>query len=141
MEAYQVLSKNHSRANYDLSMRGIHKVNYVNRDIFHEPWKDQSTTYTADKPYYGVKGMKKLANWKVVMACVIFCTLGVMLQAIAISKSFTFKREIMKERSIIYTENLKRAREDAAKYGNDEQLRRLSMKMANSPFDTVKPEV
>lgn len=141
MEAYQVLSKTHSRLNYDMSLRGIHKVNYVHKDIYHEPWRDQSTSYTEDKPYYGVKGIKKLANWKVVMACVIFCAAGVMLQAIAISKSVTFKREVMKERSAIYTENLRKAREDAQKYGNEEQLKRLSMKMRTSPYDEVKPEM
>jgi hypothetical protein len=141
MEAYQVLSKTHSRLNYDMSLRGIHKVNYINRDVYHEPWREQSTSYTGDKPYYGVKGMKKLANWKIVMACVIFCATGILLQSIAITKSVTFKREVMKERSAIYTENLRKAREDAQKYGNEEQLKRLSMKQHLSPYADIKPEV
>lgn len=139
MEAYQILSKPHSRLNYDQSLRGISSVNYVNRDIFYEPWKADSTTYAEDKPYYGIKGMKKLSNWKVVMACVVFCAFGVMLQTIAINKSFTFKREIMKERSAIFTENLRKAREDANKYGNEEQLERMKLRLKTSLYD--KPDV
>lgn len=141
MEAYQVLSKTHSRVNYDLSLRGIHKVNYVQRDVYYEPWKDQTMTSTADKPYYGVKGIKKLANWKIVLACVIFCGAGIMLQAIAINKSVTFKREVMKERSKIYSENLRLAREDAQKYGNEEQLKRFSLRQQSSPFEGAKADV
>ena len=53
MEAYQVLSKAHSRANYDQSLKGIHSVNYISRDTFYEPWKADSTSYTEDRPYYG----------------------------------------------------------------------------------------
>jgi curved DNA-binding protein CbpA len=141
MEAYQVLSKAHSRANYDQSLKGIHSVNYVNRDIFYEPYKAESTSYTADKPYYGVKGIKKLSNWKIVMACVAFCALGIVIQTIAISRTNAFRREIMKERSAIYSDNLRKAREDADKYGNAEQLQRLKLRLKNSPYDEVKPEV
>lgn len=143
MEAYQVLSKTHSRANYDQSLKGIHSVNFINRDIFYEPWKgSSSSTYTEDRPYYGVKGIKKFPKWKIVLACVTFCAFGIMLQTIAINKSVTFRREIMKERSMIYSENLRRAREDAEKYGNEEQFRRLKLRLKNSPYDDdVKPEV
>lgn len=141
MEAYQVLSKAHSRANYDQQLKGIHSVNYVNRDIFYEPWKADSSTYSEDKPYYGVKGVKKLANWKIVLACIVFCAFGVTLQTIAITKSVTFKREVMKERSAMYSDNLRKARENADKYGNEEQLNRLKLRLKNSPYDEVKPEV
>lgn len=81
MEAYQVLSKVHSRANYDLSLKGIDTVNYIRRDTVYEPWKVDPSQYSERgpnySPYYGVKGMKKLSNWKIVIACIVFTLFGV----------------------------------------------------------------
>jgi hypothetical protein len=37
-----------------------------------------------DKPYYGIKGVRKISNAWIVVACVFFTAIGVGLQAIAI---------------------------------------------------------
>lgn len=125
MEAYKVLSKSHSRANYDMHLQGIDRMNYVSQDMYHEPWKAETMRKTSSTSYYGVKGLKRMSNWKIVMACVVFCAVGSVIQAFAIRKSFTFKRQEMKERSIVYSENLKKAREGANNFSMDEQLERL----------------
>jgi DnaJ homolog subfamily C member 4 len=125
MEAYKVLSKAHSRANYDLHLQGIERMNYVTQDIYHQPWKQETMKKAKTGDYYGVKGLKKMANWKIVMACVIFCAVGSVVQAYAIRKSFTFKRQEMIDRSAIASENLAKARNDAKIFTVDEQLERL----------------
>ncbi|CRK93823.1 CLUMA_CG007350, isoform A [Clunio marinus] len=107
MEAYQVLSKIHSRSNYDLSLRGIDTVNYIKRDTIYEPWKVDPSSYSEKgpsySPYYGVKGINKMKNWKIVMACAIFCAFGVLVQVLAISNSMTFRREQLDRTSAAYS--------------------------------------
>jgi DnaJ-class molecular chaperone len=66
-EAYSVLSKAHSRENYDLTLRGIHTVSYVTKDTVHRPWESQENRYQDIKSdnYYGIKGkMFHLNNLK-----------------------------------------------------------------------------
>lgn len=36
LEAYQVLSKAHSRSNYDLSLKGVRTINFVSNDTVYE---------------------------------------------------------------------------------------------------------
>lgn len=143
MEAYQVLSKAHSRANYDLSLGGIDRMNYVQRDTMHEPWKaDPMSAYKrSDSPYYGVKGIKKMANWKIVTACVVFCAFGVMLQVIAITKSITFKREMLDRSSAVHQENHERVRSNAEKLGNALQLERMKQTLQKSGLDVDNDDV
>jgi DnaJ homolog subfamily C member 4 len=145
MEAYQVLSKAHSRSNYDQALRGIHSVNYVTRDIMHEPWKVDPTSYTDAgpnyQPYYGVKGIKRMKNWKIVCACVIFCATGVLLQVIAITRSVTFKREQLDKYSAINSAKHEAARELAIKNGNSGQIDLLKLRMVKSEINFDKDEV
>lgn len=145
MEAYQVLSKAHSRANYDQSLRGIHSVNYVTRDTMHEPWKVDPTSYTDSgpnyPPYYGVKGIKRMKNWKIVCACIIFCATGVLIQVLAITKSVTFKREQLDKFSAINSSKHETARNLALKNGNDGQIDLLKLRMVKSEIHFDKDEV
>lgn len=132
LEAYSCLSRTHSRTNYDNSLKGIHTVNFVSEDIVHRPFEDGSGRYSPvnDDNYYGVKGVKKVANWKIVMACVIFCALGVLLQIIAITKSMTFKRETLSERSNLFSKIHKDTRNEVSS-SNTENLERILVKMKN----------
>lgn len=104
LEAYSCLSRPHSRTNYDNLLKGVYTVNFVSEDIIHRPFEEGSGRYNPvnDDNYYGVKGIKKLANWKIVVACLIFCACGILLQILAITKSMTFKRDKLSERSIVY---------------------------------------
>lgn len=117
-------------------MKGITSVNYVTRDTMHEPWKVDPTSYAEKGPnysaYYGVKGLKRMSNWKIVCACIIFCAFGVMIQIVAITNSMTFKREQLDKFSAINSSKHEKAREAAMKYGNTEQLDRLKVRMLKS---------
>lgn len=141
-EAYQVLSKTHSRANYDLSLKGIGTMHFVSKDTLYEPWKIDPTRYAERgpnySPYYGVKGVSKLSNWKIVIACVVFCVLGAMIQSFAIHRSsaiYRAKEKKLIEQSAIYNENLEQARSDARKYGNEIQIERLKQRLVKSDYE------
>lgn len=134
LEAYNVLSRIHSRANYDLSLRGIHTVNYVTQDIVHRPYEGSENRYSAAQQhdpdnYYGIKGVKKVANWKIVLACFIFCGAGIIAQAFAISKSFTFKREKLDEQTALFNGMHKKTREEALKNDNLTNLEKMLNRM------------
>ncbi|CAO1301406.1 unnamed protein product [Diamesa serratosioi] len=139
MEAYQVLSKTHSRANYDLALKGISTVHFISKDIIYEPWNINPDDYSKKgpeyDPYYGIKGLNKLANWKIVVACLIFCGFGISIQVLAISQSATFKREQLDRTSAESSSNLERARLEAEKYGNAEQLQRMKSRLRKSIWD------
>lgn len=130
LEAYTCLSRSHSRTNYDNSLKGIHTVNFVSEDIVHRPF-DSGNRYSSvndDNNYYGVKGVKKVANWKIVMACVIFCAFGILLQIIAITKSMTFKRDTLSERSNLFSKIHTDVRNEVSN-SNAENLERILGRM------------
>lgn len=143
MEAYQVLSKPHSRANYDLSMKGIDTVNYIRRDTVYEPWKPDTMSYSEKgphySPYYGVKGMKKVNNSRIVIACVLFCVFGALLQAFAIfSSSAIYRRDVTDKKSARLSANYDAVREEVAKNGKDGQLERMKLRLKKSYLDVDK---
>lgn len=130
MEAYQVLSKTHSRANYDLSLKGSFR--FINKDTLHEPWKGEPTTY------YGVRGIGKVSNWSIVTLCLVFCILGAIGQGWAINKSRTMyiaKKKKLFEQSEINNEHLVKVKNDALKYGNSEQIERMKGRMRERGAD------
>ncbi|KAG5676124.1 hypothetical protein PVAND_005977 [Polypedilum vanderplanki] len=132
LEAYQVLSKPHSRSNYDLSLKGIHTVNYVTRDTVHRPWESSNERRyepADENNYYGIKGIKKMANWKIVLACFIFCGMGIIAQIIAIRKSLTFKRQRLDEQTSIYNAMHRKVREEALRNSDISNLQRVVNRM------------
>lgn len=132
LEAYNCLSKSHSRVNYDNELKGVHIVNHVSQDTMHRPFdREQPFSHVGDD-YYGIKGVKKVANWKIVMACVIFCATGVCLQIIAISKSLTFKRDKLTEKSANYSKIHEETRLQATSNSNVENLERILVRMKNN---------
>lgn len=141
-EAYQVLSKTHSRANYDLSLKGIDRMHYVSRDTLHEPWKIDPTKYAERgpnySPYYGVKGVAKLSNLKIVLACLMFCIFGAMIQSYAIHMSaaiYRAKEKRLNEQSAVYSEELEQVRSDARINGNAMQIERLKQRLVKSDYE------
>lgn len=133
LQAYQVLSKPHSRANYDLALRGIYSVNYVTDDVVHRPFSEDDKRWTSPNAnadsYYGFKGMRKVANWKIVLACFIFCGAGIIAQVLAISKSFTFQREKLREQTAAYNEMHRKTRTEALKNDNMTNLQNMLNRM------------
>jgi curved DNA-binding protein CbpA len=79
IEAYRVLGKQELRSSYDMALQRGEAMR-VNRDIIHEPWKIDPSQYTNkyQKPneYYGINGVRKMSNWRIVIACMIFAGFG-----------------------------------------------------------------
>lgn len=139
-EAYQVLSKPHSRANYDLSLKGIDTVNYIKRDTVYEPWRVDPMSYSEKgpiySPYYGIRGMRKMSNYKIVIFCILFCAFGAMIQGFAIfGSSAMYRRQENDRKSAVYSSNYEAARERAEKNGNAEQIKRMQLTLKKSLYD------
>ncbi|KFB49241.1 AGAP012747-PA-like protein [Anopheles sinensis] len=131
LEAYKVLIKPESRAAYDYELSVSKHPDLNGQQIFHRPWAENKERYTnADQPYYGIKGVKKVSNWTIVLFCAIFMLIGIVLQAVAISKSFTFKRDQLDEFSRKNAITHAGVREEAEKYGNEAQIERMKAKLS-----------
>lgn len=126
------MSRPHSRTNYDNHLKGIELVTHVRDDIVHRPYEyEPQHRYSPirEDHYYGIKGVKKLANWKIVLACVIFCLAGITLQVVLISHSVTFKREILVKKSAEANKHHEDARKHALNNSNDANLVRVLNRM------------
>ncbi|XP_058126036.1 dnaJ-like protein 60 [Anopheles ziemanni] len=131
LEAYKVLIKPESRAAYDYELSVSKHPDFNGQQIFHRPWAENKERYSnADQPYYGIKGVKKVSNWTIVLFCGIFMLIGIVLQAVAISKSFTFKRDQLDEFSRKNAITHAGVREAAEKYGNEAQIERMKAKLS-----------
>lgn len=70
-----------------------------------------------------------MPHWKIVMACVIFCLTGIIIQVIAISHSVTFKREILVKKSAEFNKNHQDTRKEALENTDDKNLLRVLNRM------------
>jgi hypothetical protein len=70
-----------------------------------------------------------MENWKIVLACAIFCGVGVLLQVFLIAKSVTFKRDKLLERSSMFNEMHRKKREEALNNDNSENLKNMVNRM------------
>ncbi|XP_052865973.1 dnaJ-like protein 60 [Anopheles cruzii] len=129
LEAYQVLSKPESRAAYDYELSLA--ANGNGQQIFHRPWASANQKHAdyGEESYYGIKGVKKVSNWTIVLFCAVFMMIGICLQTIAISKSFTFKRQQLDEFSRQNAIQHAEVREEAEKHGNKAQIERMRTKL------------
>ncbi|EAT36868.1 AAEL011082-PA [Aedes aegypti] len=130
LEAYKVLSKPDSRSSYDyeLAMKARPQSHPGgNQNIQNQHWYPNSAHYQEPDPnsFYGFKGIKKVSNWTIVFYCLVFMFVGIIVQAYAISKSFTFSREQLDEDSRRNSQMLAKARAEAQSNGNDAQLERM----------------
>uniref|UniRef100_A0A182JWH9 J domain-containing protein n=1 Tax=Anopheles christyi TaxID=43041 RepID=A0A182JWH9_9DIPT len=131
LEAYKVLSKPESRAAYDYELSlGKNPGNQVFHRYRASPWAANTMHYNnEEQPYYGIKGVKKVSNWTIVLCCGIFMLIGIVLQAVAINKSFTFQRDQLDEYSRQNAITHAEVREVAEKYGNKAQIERMKEKL------------
>lgn len=79
--------------------------------------------------YYGLKGVKKVANSKIVLLCAIWALIGIIVQVSLIRESLTFRRKTLDDKSKEAGANHATARANAVKYGNEVQLERLMEKL------------
>uniref|UniRef100_T1JMB0 J domain-containing protein n=1 Tax=Strigamia maritima TaxID=126957 RepID=T1JMB0_STRMM len=121
-EAYATLSKFESRAVYDNHLRhdeNVHSV-YTNHprgwhDRTFWEYRDRSKDSQYEgKPYYGIKGVKRMSNIWIASACIAFMLIGTVLQYY----SLRFGRGILNEKSKLIQEKnrqILREREAIAK--------------------------
>lgn len=79
--------------------------------------------------YYGIKGVYKVGNTKIVVLCAIFAIVGIIIQVTLIQTSMAFKRQTLDEKSQEASTHHASVRSDALKYGNVGQLERLVEKL------------
>ncbi|XP_038212459.1 dnaJ-like protein 60 [Zerene cesonia] len=144
VEAYNILSKPSSRANYDHVMDvGAQSASYVykthtphnfRKNPFHDPPKQSKNTNT---DYYGVKGVKKLPNVAIILICFSFALIGTLLQVFIIRQSYVVHRRRTQEKSMMLAEELDKVRANAEGKTNDMQTRALLEKIVNAANPTV----
>ncbi|XP_061718399.1 dnaJ-like protein 60 isoform X1 [Cydia pomonella] len=133
VEAYNVLGKPSSRAQYDILSRS--NSAYVQRT--HVPWNlrnnpayqyqyQNTQTNTTQQPrkeksYYGVSGVKKMPNYMIIMICCGFALVGLVVQMYVIRHSFLLHRENINEKSRIAAEELDKVRAAAEENGNESE--------------------
>uniref|UniRef100_A0A1B0CR54 Putative molecular chaperone dnaj superfamily protein n=1 Tax=Lutzomyia longipalpis TaxID=7200 RepID=A0A1B0CR54_LUTLO len=134
LQAYQILGKAESRLNYDAELRlsksKPHSTGpaYTYYRDFHPPNSPESPSANTDE-YYGLKGVKRVSNYVIVVLCLIFAGIGVALQIVAIRSSLTFKRDKLDLQSTEAGQQHAQVKDDASRYGNEFQLERLKEKL------------
>ncbi|XP_065337967.1 dnaJ-like protein 60 isoform X2 [Cloeon dipterum] len=132
-EAYSILSKPILRREYDVQLK-MRQIPVYTTAAGHHVFRDDSFYYhpgqgdfrrAQAKPYYGIKGLKKLSNKWIVFACIIFTGVGCGLQFWAIKKSFTFSRDVLDQKSVENYNAYKKVRERATSLSKDEQFERI----------------
>ncbi|XP_047998078.1 uncharacterized protein LOC125235534 isoform X1 [Leguminivora glycinivorella] len=135
VEAYNVLGKPSSRAQYDVLSRSNSSA-YVQRT--HVPWNlrnnpayhqyqyqyqnpepNTSQQPRKEKSYYGVSGVKKMPNYMIIVICCSFALVGLVIQMYVIRQSFLLHRENINEQSRIAAEELDKVRAKAEENGNE----------------------
>ncbi|XP_055596066.1 dnaJ-like protein 60 [Uranotaenia lowii] len=133
LEAYKVLSKPDSRADHDYDLflnkntQGQQSIRYSG----YQTWKPNVEEHTTPDPdfYYGIKGVKRVSNWTIVICCGVFMVIGVIVQVIAINNSFTFKRQQLDEASRKSALAHAEARAEAESLGNEGQIAKMKAKL------------
>lgn len=135
-EAYQVLSKPSTRDAYDrdllLGSPGTTTRGFKNPEV-HKPWEVKPDYNPNPGPYYGIKGVNRVSNATIVMFLLGFAMISVGIGFVSVRKSFELNRSQLDVKSKEAGEHHAVVRENAQKYGNDEQLKRMVDRMLNKP--------
>ncbi|XP_063364854.1 dnaJ-like protein 60 isoform X2 [Cydia amplana] len=151
VEAYNVLGKPSSRAQYDILYKSnqsayVQKThvpwNLRNNPAYHYHYQYQNTQTNTQRPrnqksYYGVSGVKKMPNYMIIMICCGFGLVGLVIQMYVIRHSFLLHRENINEKSRIAAEELDKVRAAAEENGNELQTRLLLERIVNGANPTV----
>ncbi|CAH2041302.1 unnamed protein product, partial [Iphiclides podalirius] len=145
-EAYNVLSKPGSRAQYD-TMVEIEINNaytykpHVPYNLRNNPqygfYQEAKSSGTTSNAYYGVKGVKKLPNIAIIMICFGVAFVGVLLQIIVIRSSYLSHRRQVREQSMMLAEELDRVRASARGSSNEAQTRMMLDKIVSAANPTI----
>uniref|UniRef100_A0A1B6LMW2 J domain-containing protein n=1 Tax=Graphocephala atropunctata TaxID=36148 RepID=A0A1B6LMW2_9HEMI len=135
-EAYNVLIKPESRLDYDISL-GQQYRQTATKDEFYQahrydsqyrdPWKDPSFARNRNFSkedsgnYYGVKGLKKQSNDRIVFWIFIFFTVGLLLQIGLIKFAHVRNLDSLQRHSDANRQHLEYVRARADSYGTRER--------------------
>ncbi|KAG6442452.1 dnaJ-like protein 60 [Manduca sexta] len=150
VEAYNVLGKPSSRAQYD-GMREVFTgpSPYVYKPHVHYNFRKnpqysyydstgQSQSAKANaKSYYGVDGIKKLPNYYIILICFGVAFIGVVLQIYVIRNTYVLQQRQAQEKSKYLAEELDRVRSAAQSNGNELQTRLLLEKIVTAANPAV----
>ncbi|XP_053695917.1 dnaJ-like protein 60 isoform X2 [Sabethes cyaneus] len=129
LDAYKILSKPETRASYDHEL--FLQTRTTGKQAAYQSWQPNTSNYPKPDPesYYGIKGIRRVSNWKIMLICFIFMLFGVSIQMIAINKSFTFNRDqlddMSRKNAIMHAE----VRAEAESRGNDAQIERMKAQL------------
>ncbi|CAL4125634.1 unnamed protein product [Meganyctiphanes norvegica] len=148
-EAYSVLHKANTRSVYDSQLKDLergprggftHEFGGIrtnaprDRVVFHDDtiWetRDRSKdSQYANKPYYGVPGIKKkLSNTFIAGGAIVFMIIGSIIHFFIAKVSSDKARDFLNERDMMASRNYSIAR-DQAKLGNEQAKERLRKKV------------
>ncbi|CAG9788352.1 unnamed protein product [Diatraea saccharalis] len=151
VEAYNVLSKAGSRAKYD-SAQNSSDSTYVYRT--YNPYnmrRNSNTQYSyqyqthsqnsqntsQSNSFYGVKGLKKVPNYVIILLCCSLAMVGCLLQMFVIREMYMIQRRQANEKSKYLAEELEKVRAAAKENANEVQTRLLLEKIVQAANPTV----
>ncbi|XP_022827023.1 dnaJ-like protein 60 [Spodoptera litura] len=152
LEAYNVLGKPNSRAQYDNMieietsgssyMYRPHVPHNVRKNpqysSYYETYaRTSSRNENTNNNYYGVSGVKKLPNYVIIAMCTGVALIGVFLQVFVIRNSYVAQRKQAQEKSQRLAEELDKVRAAAQTNGNELQTRLLLDKIVAAANPTV----
>ncbi|XP_060660303.1 dnaJ-like protein 60 isoform X3 [Drosophila nasuta] len=131
-EAYQTLVKPSSRREYDDSLLWNPGERSA-RETIH-PWEVKPNYNPNPGPYYGIKGFNRVSNWKVALFLISLGIAGAIFGFSSVKLSFQTHKQIRDEVSAEANSHHAAVVADAQKYGNEEQIRRMVVRLANDPL-------
>ncbi|XP_026493980.1 dnaJ-like protein 60 [Vanessa tameamea] len=146
VEAYNVLGKPSSRAQYDQISHLDNQNTYSYVYKTHTPY-NWRTTYNGQSnyqnynektnSYYGVKGWKKMSNTDLILICFGIAVVGVILQVVIIRESYHIHRKKNDDKSIKLAEELEKVRATARGKTRDMQTQVLLDKIVTAANPSV----
>ncbi|KAI8786819.1 dnaJ subfamily C member 4, partial [Biomphalaria glabrata] len=144
-EAYSVLSKPSSRQKYDLTLQNEEhlfnsSVNQAHssttRDDFYEHPRafhdihsvKRDAQRSHNRPYYGIPGINKVSNSRIVVACLSLMLVGIILHLIVVSYSFSKYQKALDKNDAKISAMLQSAKDKANKLLEEDLLRNLQQK-------------
>ncbi|KAL7737777.1 hypothetical protein ACLKA6_006167 [Drosophila palustris] len=132
-EAYQTLVKPSSRKDYDDSLLWNPGGGGI-RDSTHQPWEVKPNYNPNPGPYYGIRGLNRVSNWKVALFLMSLGIIGAIFGFSSVKHSFQLSQQIRDEISAEANSHHATVVADAQKYGNKEQVRRMVERLARDPL-------
>ncbi|KAH8389717.1 hypothetical protein KR200_000425, partial [Drosophila serrata] len=136
-EAYRTLIKPQRRRDYDDSLLWQPQRSDrspVGEDGSSPLWEVKPNYDPNPGPYYGIKGVNRVSNWRVALVLMALGVFGALFGFASVKHSFELNRQMQDEISAEAVSHHAAVVADAQKYGNEEQVRRMIDRMSRNPF-------